>query len=104
MFNFFQSFPNTEGFFKSYNRASLDLGFKFMQFNKNLQVSIIAYDLFAQNRNRGIETYPIYRYSTNIYNDIRNITFSLNYKFGNNKVKTNNKRIENSESQRLKIK
>ena len=72
-----------------------------MQFNKNLQVSIIAYDLFAQNRNRGTETYPNYRYSTNIYNDIRNITLSLNYKFGNNKVKTNNKRIENSESQRL---
>ena len=101
LLNFFQSFPNTEGFLKSYNRASFDFGFKFMQFNKNLQVSLIAYDLFAQNRNRGIETYPNYRYSTNIYNDIRNITLSLNYKFGNNKVKTNNKRIENSESQRL---
>ncbi|MEB3029746.1 outer membrane beta-barrel protein, partial [Parvimonas micra] len=46
LLNFFQSFPNTEGFLKSYNRASFDLGLKFMQFNKNLQISIIAYDLF----------------------------------------------------------
>jgi outer membrane receptor protein involved in Fe transport len=101
LLNFFQSFPNTEGFLKSYNRASFDLGFKFMQFNKNLQVSIVAYDMFRQNRNRGIETYPNYKYSTNIYNDIRNITLSLNYKFGNNKVKTINKKIENTEKQRL---
>ena len=34
LLNFFQSFPNTEGFLKSYNRASFDLGLKFMQFNK----------------------------------------------------------------------
>ena len=101
LLNFFQSFPNTEGFLKSYNRASFDLGLKFMQFNKNLQISIIAYDLFAQNRNKGTETYPNYKYSTKIYNDMRNITLSLIYKFGNNNIKTNNKKIENPEDQRL---
>ena len=101
LLNFFQSFPNTEGFLKSYNRASFDLGLKFMQFNKNLQISIIAYDLFAQNRNKGTETYPNYKYSTKIYNDMRNITLSLIYKFGNNNIKTNNIKIENPEDQRL---
>lgn len=39
----------------------------------------------------------------NIYNDMRNLTFSLNYNFGNNKVKTNSKKIENTEKQRLKL-
>ena len=32
---------------------------------------------------------------------MRNITLSLIYKFGNNNIKTNNKKIENPEDQRL---
>jgi len=47
--NFFQSFPNIDGFFKSRNRASLDVGLKFKLLDKKLQINLSGNDLFSAN-------------------------------------------------------
>ncbi len=99
--NFFQNLPTKEGFIKSLNRASLDLGLRLMFLNKNLQVNALISDIFAQNRNKNEEYYPTYNYFSTIYNDMRSFNLSVSYSFGNKKIKTNNKKIDNQEKTRL---
>lgn len=62
--------------------SQLDISFKILFLNKNLQISISAYDLFKTN-------YPLYTRYTNQtkvtyrnYYDIRGGSISLTYKFG----------------------
>lgn len=99
--NFFQSFPNVDGFFKSRNRASLDLGLKFRLLEENLQVNISGNDLFKQNRNVGEEQYQDFTQSSSIYNDMRNFTLSLTYKIGSKNVKQRRIAKFNEDKQRL---
>ena len=99
--NFFQNFPMKEGIVKIYNRASLDMGIRLLFIDKTLQVSLSVNDIFAQNRNKVKEYYSNYNYQSLIYNDIRNINLTLNYNFGNKKVKNKNKKINIEERDRL---
>jgi outer membrane receptor protein involved in Fe transport len=99
--NFFQSFPNVDGFFKSRNRASLDLGLKFRLLEDNLQVNISGNDLFKQNRNVGEEQYQNFTQFSSIYNDMRNFTISLTYKIGNKNVRQRRSGKYNEDKQRL---
>ncbi|PRA97539.1 TonB-dependent receptor [Chryseobacterium sp. MYb7] len=99
--NFFQNLPTKEGFVKSFNRASLDLGLRLMFLDKSLQVNALISDIFAQNRNKNTEYYPTYNYFSTIYNDMRSFNLSISYSFGNKKIKTTNKKIENLEQSRL---
>ncbi|MGG8497424.1 TonB-dependent receptor domain-containing protein [Tenacibaculum sp. TC6] len=100
--NFFQSFPNVDGFFKSRNRASLDLGLKFKLLEDNLQVNISGNDLFKQNRNVGKEQYQNFTQFSSIYNDMRNFTISLSYKIGSKNVRQGRRKSKyNEDKQRL---
>ena len=99
--NFFQNFPTKEGVAKSYNRASLDTGIRFLLMDKTLQLSISINDIFAQNRNRVEEYYSNYNYFSSIYNDIRNINLTFNYNFGNKKVKNKSRKSDIEEKTRL---
>lgn len=99
--NFFQSLPNKEGFIKSYNRASLDIGYRQSFLKDNLHLGVSIRDIFAQNHNKIKETYQTYDYYSRIYNDIRSLTISISYNFGNNKVKSLNNSISNSNKTRL---
>lgn len=101
MINFFQDFPTTESFIKSYNRASLDFGFTMALIDKKLQLNASYTDIFKQNRNRISESYPDYLYSSLIYNDIRKLNISLNYVFGNSQKKKKIKQNNIEEAQRI---
>ncbi len=99
--NFFQSFPNIDGFFKSRNRASLDVGLKFKLLDKKLQINLSGNDLFRQNRNVGIERYQNFSQYSKIYNDMRNFTLSLTYKLGKKNVNTRRRGSYNEDLQRI---
>jgi hypothetical protein len=72
-----------------------------MFLDKSLQVNALISDIFAQNRNKNTEYYPTYNYFSTIYNDMRSFNLSISYSFGNKKIKTTNKKIENLEQSRL---
>lgn len=99
--NFFQNFPATEGFLKTYNRANLQIGGKFSFLNKKLELNASVSDIFRQNRNRGREIYQNYTFNSKIYNDIRRLNVALTYKFGNNKSKSSKRKVDDSDKTRL---
>ncbi|MGS2762065.1 outer membrane beta-barrel family protein [Sinomicrobium sp. M5D2P9] len=99
--NFFQNFPSYEGLSKIFNRANLQIGARFSFLERKLQLNISASDIFRQNRNRVKEVYQDYIFTSNIYNDIRRLNISLTYKIGNNKYKSSNRKIDDSEKNRM---
>jgi len=99
--NFFQNFPQTAGFLRSFNVANFELGGKFTFFNKRLTLNTYVSDIFRQNRSRNREIYQDYRFNSKIYNDIRRFNLALTYTFGNNKSKSSNRTIDDSDKNRL---
>ena len=99
--NFFQSFPNVDGFFQSKSRASLDVGLKFKLLDKKLQVNVSGNDLFRQNRNVGYERYQNFSQYSKIYNDMRNFTLSLTYKIGKKEISSRHRGSYNEDMQRI---
>ncbi|MCH2192764.1 outer membrane beta-barrel family protein [Kordia sp.] len=99
--NFFQNFPQTTGFLRTFNVANLQLGGKFTFYDKRLTLNTFVSDIFRQNRSRNREIYQDYRFNSKIYNDIRRFNLSLTYTFGNNKSKSSNRGIDDSDKDRL---
>ncbi|MEM6721844.1 MAG: outer membrane beta-barrel family protein [Bacteroidota bacterium] len=99
--NFFQNFPQTSGFLRTFNVANLELGGKFTFYDKRLTLNAYVSDIFRQNRSRNREIYQDYRFNSKIYNDIRRFNLALTYTFGNNKSKSSNRRIDDSDKNRL---
>ncbi len=99
--NFFQNFPETKGFLKTFNRANLQIGGKFSFIQKRLTLNISISDVFRQNRNRNREVYQNYTFNSKLYNDIRKLDLSLTYTFGNNKSKSSRRKIDDSDKNRL---
>jgi outer membrane receptor protein involved in Fe transport len=99
--NFFQSFPETSGFLKTFNRANLQIGGKFTFLEKRLTLNASVSDIFRQNRNRNREIYQNYTFNSRIYNDIRRLNVALTYTFGNNKSKSSKRKADDSDKSRL---
>ncbi|AZB19326.1 TonB-dependent receptor [Chryseobacterium indologenes] len=94
---YFYSFPTVEGLFKVSGINGLDLAFKMFFMKKSLQLSLTGEDIFGSNR-------PTYTgYTNNIelknkmYFDNQRFRISLIYKFGNNKLSTQQINSNNSE-------
>ncbi|SHG00486.1 outer membrane beta-barrel family protein [Chryseobacterium vrystaatense] len=95
--SYFYSFPTVDGLFKVSSINGLDLAFKMFFMKKSLQLSVVGEDVFGSNR-------PTYTgYTNNIelknkmYFDNQRFRISLIYKFGNNKLKTQQINSNNSE-------
>ncbi|EDP96139.1 TonB-dependent receptor [Kordia algicida OT-1] len=99
--NFFQNFPETNGFLKTFNRANLQIGGKFTFMDKRLTLNASVSDIFRQNRNRNREIYQNYTFNSRIYNDIRRLNVALTYTFGNNKSKSSRRKADDSDKSRL---
>jgi outer membrane receptor protein involved in Fe transport len=99
--NFFQSFPETSGFLKTFNRANLQIGGKFTFLEKRLTLNASVSDIFRQNRNRNREIYQNYTFNSRMYNDIRRLNVALTYTFGNNKSKSSKRKADDSDKSRL---
>ncbi|MCU7541711.1 outer membrane beta-barrel family protein [Riemerella anatipestifer] len=77
--------------------SSLDIGFKYLLLNKNLILGLNFNDIFRSSQ-------PIYKeisqgilQSFSQYYDSQYVRFSLNYKFGNNKISVSSRASGNQE-------
>lgn len=90
--------PSTYGFLESKGRSQIDAGFRIKK--KNLELSIMLYDLLRKGANIGKVQYLTFvKYYRN-YNDIQSLNISLFYHFGNKKVRTTDVNIENENKYR----
>lgn len=91
------SFPNTVLNFRNQSEFSTNFGFKYLMLNKLLVMSFTFNDIFKTSKQRWFQTInDINLYNTN-YEDVRKFTFSLSYKFGNNKLRVKDSKEGNSE-------
>lgn len=98
--NFWQTPKNRTDYRDVNSNANFSTGLRYSMLNKNLQMSLSVRDLFRQEIKSG--TFVIEN-GTNFYRnyyDARRLTLSLNYKFGSNKVKGNQKNISSDEKER----
>lgn len=77
--------------------SSLDLSFKYLLLNKNLQLSLVCSNIFKT------DMLKVNYYSNGVdqnfrqYYDTRAIRFALSYKFGNNKINVRQRKLGNQE-------
>lgn len=90
--SFWYQFPAVDGLNKNESQYNLDLGFKAMLLDKKMQLALNLTDILKSNG---------YRYSTiinqvgqdyNNYYDNRQLRITARYSFGNEKVKTSNRK------------
>lgn len=98
--NYQQRFPTTTGFYKFESRSSFDLGLKFRAINRKLQANILLADLFKNNDTNGIRQYTAVKQTIRSYNDLRMLSISLSYSFGNKKAAVNTKPVNKSDQNR----
>lgn len=90
-------FPSTNLNSRSMSEFSTDFGFKYLMLNKLLVINLSFNDVFRTNKQRWSQKINnINFYNTN-YEDVRKITLSISYKFGNNKLKAKETKESNSE-------
>ena len=97
-FNFWYQFPWVDGVNRGNNYYSIDLGLKILLRNKKLQIGINAADILKTNI--GSRFYSIINNIKTTYDnyyDDRRFRISINYKFGNNNIKTNDRKLSNEE-------
>ena len=99
--NYYNKFPSTEGLYKIYNRSSITLGGIFNFFEKKLILNVSVGDIFRQASTKMKQEYSNFVWNSNVYNDQRNYNISITYKFGNNKSKSVNREINDSDKNRL---
>ncbi len=102
--NYWQTTRNKLNFRTVQPNSNLSLGFRYSLLDKKLQLSFTIRDAFKQEYKKGIY---ITENGTNKYNnyfDARRFILSISYKFGSNKVKGNQKNINNEEQNRATIK
>lgn len=99
--NYYNKFPSTEGLYKIYNRSSITLGGIFNFLEKKLILNVSVGDIFRQASTKMKQEYANFVWNSNVYNDQRNFNISITYKFGNNKSKSVNREINDSDKNRL---
>jgi hypothetical protein len=99
--NYIHKFPSTDGFWKIYTRTTLSVGGIFNFLDKKLVLNVSISDVFRQFATKAKQQYPNLTWNSTIYNDQRNFNLSLTYKFGNNKSKTADRQIDDSDKTRL---
>lgn len=80
---------------KQYN--GLDLSLKFLAFNKKMNVTLIGSDIFGSLRPQVKEIANNIKIEYNNYRDFRKLRFSVQYSFGNSKLRTKKGKFGNEE-------
>lgn len=94
--NFTYNYPSI-GVVASSSYSSLDIGFRYLTFEKKMMIGLNFEDVFRNNyMTASINTQDILQNFTQYY-DTRLIRLSLTYKFGNNKVLVKQRGVGNQE-------
>lgn len=81
--------------------GNMDAGLKALLFDKKLSISLNASDMLASQKARGIHI--VTGQVINNYFDTRNLRFILQYKFGNNKLKSKRERSLGIEEEKQRM-
>lgn len=76
---------------------SLDIGFKFSLLKTNLQLAIVAQDIFKTNIDKAKTSSNSILYNYSDYNDNRYIRISISYKIGSHKISVKQRNFGNEE-------
>lgn len=88
--NMFYLGKQREDFLEINALGSVDIGLKALLLDKKFTVNVSVTDIFATQKARG--THIITRQTIDNYFDTRNVRVSLNYKFGNKRIKAKRER------------
>ncbi|WP_306353126.1 outer membrane beta-barrel family protein [Flavobacterium sp. '19STA2R22 D10 B1'] len=100
LLNFWQGLPYARGNTQIKGSYSFSPGLKMSFLDKKLNVSAVFRDVFKSDKGRGTSTYDNAITTFNNYYDSRTFTLSVNYSFGNTKVKGANKNVKFDEKNR----
>ncbi|GJH40468.1 TonB-dependent receptor [Capnocytophaga sp. HP1101] len=95
---------NTKGVEEMYvskNTFLMRLGASLSFLDQKLGISLYLTDPFSTTIARNSADYSTYTFENRIFNDNRSVHFSVVYKMGNNRSKTNEIQVDNSEKDRL---
>ena len=98
---YFHNFPSVDGLAKIRKNSYLSLGTSLTLFEEKLNLNIQASDVFRKNARDVTEQYPNFTDRSRIYNDNRSYRVSLTYNFGNEKSKSIDREIDDSDSDRF---
>lgn len=100
--NYSQMLPGTFGNYKSDGYSMLNIGGKLSLMEKKMQINVFFEDVFKKAISQGQSVYSDFIMKNRNYYDLRSFNISLNYSFGNSKVKGANKNINFDETNRAK--
>jgi hypothetical protein len=98
--NFWYQFPYIDGLDNSSSYYNIDAAIKFLLLQKRLQVSINGNDILKSNKPKYYSLFNNIKQLYNNYYDNQQIKISLRYKFGNQKIKREDRQLNNSEETR----
>ena len=99
--NMFYNTPGVEELYVSKNTFIFRIGAALEFFAKKLNVNAYLTDPFNTSIARNTVSYESFKFQNRIFNDNRSFNISVTYKFGNNKSKSKESQIDNSEKDRV---
>ncbi|WP_413531580.1 outer membrane beta-barrel protein [Empedobacter brevis] len=93
---YFQNFGETFQNYKLKSYARFNLSFKYLMFDKKLELSLNATDIFKAQEYLSQNNNGIVQKFANVW-DIQSIRIGLNYKFGSNKLSVKNRETGNQD-------
>lgn len=99
--NIYYNTPGVEEMYVSKNTFMLKIGTSLSFLSKKLNINAYLLDPFNTTIARNTVTFKNFQFKNRIFNDNRGFNVSVVYKFGNNKSKNNNRKVDNSEKDRL---
>ena len=97
--NYWVTLPGISDLYHVSSSSSLNLGFKLLLLDKNMTISAYVNDIFSGERVLATGYFNQVKTTNRNYEDSRSFRFSLNYKFGNSKLKTIPRKFGNDEEQ-----
>lgn len=91
------SFPATYLMTKNKAVFSMGTGLQYSSLNKQLQITCTVYDLLRSNKQRWSQYSSNIFFSNSYLGSAPDLTLTISYKFGNNKMKTKDTKIGNNE-------
>ena len=95
--NIWYQFPGVSGTSHIGSQYNVDLGLKILCLHKKLQMGINASDIFKSIITSSYGFTNTIKRGFNNYYDNRNIRLSITYKFGNNNIKVNDRKLSNED-------
>lgn len=98
--NYWYDFPGINGIYKNKATSNLSVGFQYLLLDKNLKISLNGNDIFKTAGPRTRATVNNVLNKTAMYLDSRNLQLSVSYKFGNSKIRVQQRQAGNQEERR----